>query len=94
MAINMDDLYNGLNEYKDVLERHISELRGDFDDLSKQWLALSQVYEGQAADQFRTEWNRQSEAFEAYIAAADRILPVLRDRIIALGKARDISETL
>ena len=92
MAVDMTVLRERLEEYAEQLEHQRITLQHDFDDLTKQWLALSQVYEGQAAEQFRVAWRKQMEAFDAYLNAAGRISPILRERIEALWDADRLSK--
>jgi len=80
-------LLAGLEEYHQLLDRHILELQTEYDSLLNVWSAFSSVYEGDAADQFKTGWTRTDFNFKDYIEATRKISKMLEDRISALRDA-------
>ena len=87
MAIDTRVLLAGLEEYSRTLEGHSSRLRVEFDHLDSRWRIFSDVYEGEAADQFRAGWARTAQNFQEYLQQTERIQSVLRERIEALRGA-------
>jgi hypothetical protein len=74
-------LLAGLKEYRLSLERHLIQLRDDYNNLERFWLAFSAVYEGDAADQFRAGWLRTAERFNEYLEQTQKIHEILEERI-------------
>jgi uncharacterized protein YukE len=77
-------LLHGLENYSDTLRRHLAELQAHFEALSASWQRFSGVYEGDAADEFRDNWNVTTNRFRAYIDNTERIYRILELRIDAL----------
>ncbi len=71
----------GLEEYRRVLRRHLSNLTDEFQQLDSTWRHFSAVYEGNAADQFREGWIRTSQRFQEYIDQTQKISVVLDERV-------------
>lgn len=84
MSVNTTRLLEGLDVYQSSLERHLIQLRNEFDHLSNHWHGLSAVYEGMAADDFRAHWLRTCAGFDEYVQATGRINALLQERIDAL----------
>ena len=80
-------LLQGLQDYHQLLERHVIELQAEYDSLLRIWSAFSSVYEGDAADQFKAGWMRTDLNFKDYINATRKISMMLEDRIEALRDA-------
>ena len=80
-------LLAGLREYHVSLERHLAQLRTEFDSLQNRWYAFSTVYEGDAADQFRAGWLRTVSRFQEYINQTQQISSILEKRIERLEEA-------
>jgi len=80
-------LLAGLEEYHRRLEQHVSKLEQEYQELNKRWQAFNGVYEGNAAEQFRTGWRRTSDGFRIYVEQSQRIMRVLEERITALRNA-------
>lgn len=84
MAANTKVLLAGLEEYYQSLQRHLSQLQQDFQQLDRRWRAFSAVYEGDAADQFRAGWQRSTAMFQDYVNQTQRIAKILEERIASL----------
>ncbi len=74
-------LLRGLIEYRNVLERHLSQLNFDFQSLSLRWSRCSSVYEGEGADEFRHHWGITTDRFDHYLQRTRKIAQMLDDRI-------------
>lgn len=84
---NTKILLRGLEEYHKTLTQHLRQLQQEFSSMESQWRAFSAVYEGDAADQFRSHWQRTTARFQEYIDQGQSIAKVLDERIIALRAA-------
>jgi uncharacterized protein YukE len=73
-----------LDDYAGALDGHLRHVREEFDQLHRAWRALSDVYEGNAADQFRTVFEASAARMTAYDHDANGLLRVLRDGIAHL----------
>ncbi len=82
-----DKLLQGLQAYRTALDKHLSLLQEDLQQLENRWLALDAVYEGEAAEQFRASWLRTVEWFADYIYQMQEITAILNERIDALEQA-------
>ena len=80
-------LLAGLEEYHRRLELHVSKMEQEYQVLDKRWQAFSRVYEGNAAEQFRSGWRRTGEGFTVYIEQSRKILRILEERIHSLREA-------
>lgn len=87
MRVNTTQLLQGLDTYQSSLNRHLAQLQQEFAHLDRRWQALSSVYDGQAADDFRTHWLRTRAGFEEYSQVTARINALLQERIEALRQA-------
>ncbi|MFL5659451.1 MAG: WXG100 family type VII secretion target [Ktedonobacteraceae bacterium] len=87
MVVNSAVLLTGLEEYHRRLREHISQMEQQYQQLEKRWQAFSAVYEGNAAEQFRTGWRRTTEGFRGYVDQGHNIMKVLEERIEALREA-------
>ena len=74
-------LLAGLEEYRGVLERHLSQLTSEYQLLENNWRQFNAVSEGDYADQFRGGWMRTSQRFQEYIEQTQQIKIVLNERI-------------
>lgn len=84
MATNMTQLLTGLKEYRLSLERHSQLVSAEYQQVEQRWQGFSSVYEGTAANVFRSNWIRTQVGFEEYISAVQRISRLLDQRISAL----------
>lgn len=80
-------LLQGLEEYHLALEQQKVVFREELDSLRNAWIALSEVYEGTAAEQFRAAWERTSSQLEDYLRTIEGLDPILLRRIDALREA-------
>jgi len=87
MATDVQRLLQGLRDYQGSLERHLLSLQQEFSTLDTRWHALSAVYEGAAAREYRAHWERTRAGFEGYIHACHRINRLLAERIGRLEEA-------
>lgn len=87
-------LLDGLVEYRSRLEKHLQQLNADFQHLENEWRAFSVVYEGDAANQFRSYWQRTVDNFKEYIERTQRIARLLEERIQHLEKVNRTEENL
>lgn len=80
-------LLAGLREYHQTLSRHLGVLSTEYLQLERRYQALSPVYEGDAADQFKLGWSRTHSTFREYIDRGEVIRRLLSERIEALENA-------
>jgi uncharacterized protein YukE len=73
-----------LDEYAAALDGHLRQVREEFDQLNRAWRALSDVYEGAAADQFRAVFEATGSRMTAYEQDATALLGVLRRGVAAV----------
>ncbi len=85
MAINVDRLRQGLQEYHSGLNRHVGQLEHDFENIEGRFMALSREYEGQAAEEFRNAWSQTASWFRDYINQTRQLSDVLEERTRALN---------
>ena len=83
-----------LEEYSRSLRRHLIETRSEFDHLSGRWHAFAEVYDGEAADQFKAYWNRTSDRFREYVERSEAIAATLDVRIDELREANRTDSSL
>jgi hypothetical protein len=70
-----------LGDYATSLDAHLGWVREEFDQLHRAWRALSDVYEGAAADQFRSVFEVTAARMQTYEQDATALLEVLRGGI-------------
>lgn len=73
-----------LDEYASALDGHLHQVREEFDHLTRAWRALSDVYEGNAADQFRAVFEATAARMAAYEQDASGLLGVLKTGVAAV----------
>jgi hypothetical protein len=78
---DMRMLLSGLEEYRGAIDRHLEQVRGEFDEVTRAWMSLSECFEGNAADEFRPVWESASERFRDYVEHSTAIVRILADRI-------------
>ena len=81
MATNVDSLRNGLNDYVASLTAHNQILNEDFKNLSENFVAVNQSYEGQAAEAFKNSWLATAQWFTEYINETTLLIQFLQERI-------------
>ncbi len=84
---DMRVLLTGLTDYQNSLGYHLNQVRDEFQQLESRWNALNVVYEGTAADEFRSFWLVTISNFNNYIDQTQQISSILQDRIDALNEA-------
>jgi inactivated superfamily I helicase len=86
LATDTKQLLQGLQEYYRSLERHLEELRSEYQQLENNWQAFNSVAEGNYADQFRGGWLRTHAQFQEYIKQSEKIKLLLGERIESLSQ--------
>ncbi len=79
-------LVRGLEDYIATLERHLVQLRDHGAQLDAAWIRLREVYHGQGADMFAQAFERTRQMIGIYSTTAEAVVPVMRDRVEALGQ--------
>ncbi|MBX2998824.1 MAG: hypothetical protein KF893_09970 [Caldilineaceae bacterium] len=74
-------LLEGLIEYRASLSRHLSTLQSEFEAVQSRWQVFSAVYDGDAADEFKSYWTQTVGRFNEYITRTTRIAHMLDERI-------------
>ena len=87
-------LLAGLEEYRSVLERHLSRLTAEYHQLDNTWRQFNDASEGDYANQFRSGWIRTSQRFQEYIEQPQQISIVLDERIEHLRKLNQFEDGL
>jgi len=80
-------LLHGLENYRASLDRHLRELRYEYDTLTSVWNSFSSVYNGIAADQLKEGWVRTASRFDEYVNRTTAIAYMLDERIESLRAA-------
>lgn len=75
-----------LTDYRESLQRHLTQLRSEYQTLEAQWNSFGPEYEGDGADQYKAGWARTASRFNEYIDRSTQILFLLEDRITRLEK--------
>jgi uncharacterized protein YukE len=78
---NATALLAGLKQYHNSLDRHLADLNSKHQELENSWHRFSEVYEGDAANQFRANWLRTEANFNEYIEQTQKISKMLDERI-------------
>ncbi len=86
MAVNVEHLIVGLEEYNGSLNSHLSNLVSDFNSLKEFYHRLASEYEGEAANAFKAAWGITSEWFEEYLRDSQDLSKFLEERIESLKK--------
>jgi hypothetical protein len=79
-------LLDGLRKYHEQLHLHIAQLQQGYQQLDLRWKAFRDVYEGDAADQFKPGWEHTAAGFQVYIDQTQQIMKILEERIAFLTK--------
>jgi len=67
--------------YHKSLERHLKQIKFDYDQLANRWQMFNSVAEGNYADQFRSGWLKTDAQFQVYNARSDQVKSLLNERI-------------
>lgn len=81
MALDVDRLRTGLDEYRRTLERQRERLQSDYEDLRRQFEALWSEYGGNMAEDFQQRWGRTADWFEHYLQTTRSLDRFLAERI-------------
>ena len=73
-----------LADYAAALDAHLVAVREEFSHVERAWVGLSDVYEGEAAEQFRSVFLGTAERMRAYDTDAAALLRLLHERLAAL----------
>jgi uncharacterized protein YukE len=63
--------------YRIRLEKHLKQIKPEFDQLQNRWRSLSAIYQGEAAEQFGANWLRTSKRLDEYINRLQQIIKIL-----------------
>lgn len=83
---NVTTLTALLHDYANALETHVGTVREEFAHLERAWAALSDVYEGAAADRFRDVFESTARRMHHYETGAAVLLGVLREHVETLRR--------
>ncbi|MBR0560713.1 hypothetical protein [Neokomagataea anthophila] len=75
------NLISRLTEYDQALTVHLSVMQDEFRDLERAWAALSDVYEGNAAEQFRTVFLAAAARMRDYEGGTRDLQAILQRQI-------------
>ena len=84
MALDVDLLRSGLDDYRRQLARHREQLRQQYADIHRTFESLFAVYGGRMAEELHHHWARTAEWFETYIERTDKLDRFLELRISEL----------
>ena len=80
MALDVDHLRAGLDDYRQNLERQRERLRDDFAELEGLFGALWVTYGGQMSEDLRHRWSLTAQWFEQYLHDTGRLDQFLEAR--------------
>jgi len=80
MALNVDQLREGLKQYNESLNHHLGKLSPDFEELMRFYAHLNTTYEGLAAEEFKLAWEQTASWFEEYQQTAEQLAKFLEER--------------
>lgn len=89
MALDVEKLGQGLDDYHASLEKHLGELAADFNVLQEFFHRLASNYGGSTAEQFKIAWGRTAEWFDGYMTEGRELSQFLEERINALKEQND-----
>ena len=81
---DQSNLLLDLQEYRAALAKHLNQFQGSLPELNKRWYALNSVYEGDAAEEFKSNWKRTAEWLQNHVHEVENMLVVLDEHIQAL----------
>lgn len=89
-GVDIGQLGAAIDEYRGALADALMGVTSAFNDLRGPYGALSEVYEGVAASEFKQGMAQTSEAFEAFIDGAPALVSLLEERAAALRTADQV----
>lgn len=73
MALDVDKLREGLNDYRSELERQREQLSAQHAHIQRCFDALFTIYGGRMSEELQHNWSRTSQWFEAYVERTHRL---------------------
>jgi hypothetical protein len=86
MALNVDQLKEGLTDYRQSLATQRGQLTEQFQDVNGYFNALFSVYGGRMAEELEREWRSTAQWFEHYLSSTEKLDHFLDERITELNK--------
>jgi|BarGraNGADG00312_1021997.scaffolds.fasta_scaffold240234_2 uncharacterized protein YukE len=86
MTNDVTALIQVLSDYHDTLVAQYQRVGEAHTELATRYHALSQVYDGRGAAQFKVEWQHVQSTFEAYVDGVPRVLSMLSAKIEQLRR--------
>jgi hypothetical protein len=84
MALDVDLLRSGLDDYRRQLARQREQLRLQHAEINRTFESLFAVYGGRMSEELHHHWARTSEWFETYIDRTGKLDRFLESRITEL----------
>ena len=81
MALNVDTLRTGLEEYRRTLHLQRNSLQSEYQELQRHFNGLFAVYGGTMAEEFHQRWGKTAGWFEDYLNKAVVLDQFLGERI-------------
>ena len=81
MALDVDKLRMGLEEYRRTLAEQRNALESEYQELQRHFNALFSVYGGNMAEEFRQRWGKTASWLEEYLNKAAVLDQFLAERI-------------
>ena len=81
MALDVDKLRTGLEDYRRTLESQRNALQSEYQELQRHFNALFAVYGGNMAEEFHQRWGRTATWFEDYLNKATVLDQFLAERV-------------
>jgi hypothetical protein len=81
---NSDVLLQELEQYRNAILDHRKDLENQYTVLSHRYRTFSDVYEGEAAEEFKRGWEKTGLRFTEYIVSTGKIIQLLDARIDSL----------
>jgi len=78
-----------LQEYLRQIDLHSRQMAAEFQQLELAYMALSQVYEGSTAENFRSRWSITMTHFEQSADHARKLRAIIEEKIAAMKKAEN-----
>ncbi len=86
--LNVDALRQGLTEYLEVLNGHISAIEGRAEAANSSFIKLMSEQAGSAADEYRSKWEPAMAWLQEYVDGTRRLAHLLEERLSELEKVR------
>lgn len=86
MALDLDRLRAGLDQYRQTLERQREQLRVDYSEVQQLFDALWSEYAGNLAEELQLRWQHTAEWLEHYLNKTQELDQFLGERLEYLRK--------